>query len=258
MENKEFWKPFYKFQFLSKQIYKIYVAYMYDYVSRIDYLGILKKVIEPRFGSPLLIEYRNRIISQNVCNSTQEFYSIVQEINIAKKMEIIELGAGYGRVAYIFLKTLPKVKYCIVDIPPALYVSQEYLRKIFPKEFFFFFRQFNNFKEIEKDFLDARIRFLLPHQIEYLPKDSFDIFVNISSFHEMRNDQIQNYIKQADRICKGFFYFKQWKKANAQDNNNIKENEYPIPAKWQKIYHHTDPVHSSFFEALYETRSKKL
>lgn len=254
IEEESSWKPFYKFQFFSKLIYRIYVAYMYDYITRIDNLGILKKISEPKIGSPLLIKYRNQYMSQNVCSSVQELYSITQHVDINKKLDIVELGAGYGRLAYVFLNSLPKVTYCIIDIPPALYMSQEYLKEVFPKETFFFFRHFNNFKEIEKDFLKARIRFLLPQQIELLPQDIFDVFVNISSFHEMRRDQIKNYIEQAGRISRSFFYFKQWKRSFAKDNDFMKQDEYLIPKKWEKIYHHSDPIHSLFFEALYKIK----
>src|SRR3989338_4447254 len=39
-------KVFVKFEFLSRLSYRIYVAYLYDYVSRIDRLGLLKKISE--------------------------------------------------------------------------------------------------------------------------------------------------------------------------------------------------------------------
>src|SRR3989344_1049196 len=247
-------RVFVKFEFLSRLIYKVYVAYLYDYVSRIDRLELLKKISEPLLGEPFLVKYRNRFISQDLCNSVHEFYSITKEINLDKKLEIAEIGAGYGRLTYVFLKALPKTSYCIIDIPPALYISQEYLRRIFPKEKIFLFRPFKNFKEIEQEFRDARIKFLLPHQIEYLPKNYFDIMINISSLHEMRRDQINNYIKQENRLTRGFMYLKQWKKARTKDNNFIEEHEYSIPARWQKIYHHTHPIQNLFFEALYATR----
>jgi len=247
-------RVFVKFEFLSRLIYKVYVAYLYDYVSRIDRLELLKKISEPLLGEPFLVKYRNRFISQDLCNSVHEFYSITKEINLDKKLEIAEIGAGYGRLTYVFLKALPKTSYCIIDIPPALYISQEYLRRIFPKEKIFLFRPFKNFKEIEQEFRDARIKFLLPHQIEYLPKNYFDIMINISSLHEMRRDQINNYVKQENRLTRGFMYLKQWKKARTKDNNFIEEHEYSIPARWQKIYHHTHPIQNLFFEALYATR----
>lgn len=244
---------FVKFEFLSRLIYRIYVAYLYDYVSRIDNLGLLKKLSEPLLGGPFLVKYRNRLISQDLCNSVHEFYSITKEADINRELKIGEIGAGYGRLAYVFLKALRKSSYCIIDIPPALFISQKYLQKLFPKEKIFLFRPFTNFKEIEHEFVNARIKFLLPHQIEYLPKKYFDIIINISSLHEMRRDQINNYIKQEDRLSQGFVYLKQWKKARTKDNNFIREEEYPIPLKWKKIYHRTHPIQNLFFEALYKT-----
>lgn len=254
------YRPFNKFESLAKFIYRIYVAFLYDYVSRIDKLRILQNVSEPSLGSPLLIRYRNKLISQDLCNSVHEFYSITEKMNIDKvnrKIEVAEIGAGYARLAYVFLKTVPQVNYCVIDIPPALYIAQTYLKNIFPREKMFFFRHFTNFKQIEKEYSLARIRFLMAHQIEYLPGDSLDLIINISSFQEIRRDQIENYFKQIDRLCKGYFYFKQEKNSGTPDAGFIRENEYPIPVKWKKIYHHTHPIQRLFFEALYDLTYSK-
>lgn len=249
-------KPLNKLEFIMKFIYKIYIAYLYDYVSRIDNFKLLKKFPEPRFGGPLLVNYRRQFISQDLCNSVHEFYSISEKININKNnfLEVAELGAGYGRLAYVFLKALPNINYCIIDIPPAIYVAQEYLKEIFPKERIFLFRHFKDFQEIEKDFKRARIKFLMPHQIEYLPKEYFDLMINISSLHEMSRDQIKNYLIRIDYLTKSYFYSKQWKKSHATDNDFIREEEYPIPSKWKKIFDRTHSIQDLFFEALYKTR----
>lgn len=256
--SNNWFKPFNKLEFLAKVIYRIYVAYLYHYVRRIDHLGLLNRLSEPRVGEPLLVSYHGSLTSQDLCNSVHEFYSITEGANIHKQnfSEIAELGAGYGRLAYVFLKVLPNINYCIIDIPPALYIAQEYLKTIFPKEKIFLFRRFNRFEDVERDFRKARIKFLLPHQIEYLPKDYFDVMINISSFHEMKRDQIKNYLKQIDRLTKGYFYSKQWKKSRAKDNNFIREDKYPIPSRWKHIYHHTHPIQNLFFEALYKTRNE--
>ena len=247
-------KLFNNLETFMKIVYRIYVSYLYDYVGKIDNLGLLKKISEPSFGSPLLINYRERLISQDICNSVQEFYSITENSDLPPNAAIAEIGAGYGRLAYVFLKTLPKISYCIVDIPPALYISQEYLKKVFPKEKIFSFRPFRSFKKVEKEFNASRIKFLLPHQIEYLPEDSLDIVINISSFHEMSTNQIKTYFKQVDRLSRGYLYTKQWKRSWAVDNKFIQEYQYPVPKSWKTIFHRTHSVQRLFFEALYKTR----
>lgn len=250
------WKPFYKYQFLSKIFYARYVAYLFDYVSRIDSLHLLKNLSEPRVGSPLLVQYKRRLISQDLCNSIYEFYSITKEIDVSDSYRIAEIGAGYGRLAYVFLKTIPQTRYCIIDVPPALFIAQEYLKIVFPKEKIFTFRHFQNYEEIQQEFEESRIQILMPHQIELLPRNLFDITLNISSLQEMSTIQIKNYFQQANRLTKGYFYTKQWKKSHTKDNNFITEEEYPIPRSWIKIYKKTHPIQRDFFEALYKTKDK--
>lgn len=241
-----------EFDFISAQIYKVFVASLFNYTKRKDPLGVFDKVREPAIGNPFIIKHKDKVITQDLCNSVLEFYSIIQKQDINKRLNIAEIGAGYGRLAHIFLKMFPKATYCIIDIPIALYLAQEYLTTVFPKEKIFYFRPFKSYREIKKEFEKSRIRFIMAHQIEYLPSKTFDYAINISSLHEMTRPQIKKYIGQIDRITKGYFYQKQWRKSRVSDNNHIKEDEYPIPKKWKTIYHRKHPVQSWFFEALYK------
>jgi hypothetical protein len=141
----------------------------------------------------------------------------------------------------------------VIDIPPALNLAQEYLSAVFPGEKIFRFRRFDRFEDVREEFESARIRFLAAHQIELLPAKEFDLVLNISSLHEMTHEQIANYLKQIDRICRGKFYTKQWRVSRAKANGFvIRESEYPIPPSWRCLYHKRHPIQRMFFEALYE------
>lgn len=243
-----------EYDFVSAQIYKIFVASLFNFVRNYDKFNIFDQVKEPSTGNPFMIKHKNRIITQDLCNSIMELYSSLEAMdNIDKKtkLNIAEIGAGYGRLAHVFLKSFPNSTYCIIDIPIALYLAQEYLSKILPREKIFYFRQFSSYKEVKKEFEEARIKFIMAHQIELLPNKSFNQVINISSLHEMKRSQIKNYIKQIDRLCNGYFYQKQWRESRVSDNDYIKENEYPIPKKWKTIFHRKHPIQSWFFEALY-------
>ncbi len=235
-------------------VYKTYIAYLYEFVKKIDRLNLLEKISEPSFGNPFLVSYKNVLISQDLCNSIHEFYSITNHADLARvDVNIAELGAGYGRTAFVFLKALPKASYCIIDIPPALYVSQEYLSKVFPNDKIFKYQPWNNFESIKSEFNSARIKFLLPSQIELLPSNTFNLFINVSSLHEMSREQIINYINQIDRVCSGYFYTKQWRRSRVKDNGHIRMNEYPKPANWKEIYKRArHPIQRMFFDALYK------
>ncbi len=241
-----------RFNLVSSFIYRISVAYLYDYVSRIDKLKLLHKLEEPLLGDPYAIRYKGKVISQDLCNSVYEFYSAKGR---GGAKNIAELGAGYGRLSYAFLQAKPKAKYTIIDIPPALFISQEYLSQLYPREKIFRFRPFASYKEIKREFESARIRFLMPQQMEYLPDKSFDLFLNISSLHEMTRPQIDNYLRQIDRLTRGMFYTKQWRKSRTTDNSNIKRNEYPIPNVWKLLkLHKRHPIQRMFFDALYQVK----
>ena len=239
------------FNFLSALIYRIYVAALADYIRPQDKLRLLDRLKEPIVGNPFIIRYRNRSISQDLCNSIHEFYSATSQIDLDRAIHLADLGAGYGRFGYVFLKALPQSSYCIIDIPPALFISQEYLARVFPQEQIFKFKPFRKFYQVKKEFEAARIKFLLPHQIELLPPKYFNLFINISSLHEMTKLQISHYLQQIDRLCRGYFYFKQWRQSRVPDNSFIRENDYPIPKRWTTVFHHRHPIQAMFFEALY-------
>lgn len=250
--NKKIGNKITEFNFLTAQIYKVFVASLFEYVKDIDRLNILDNLTEPKLGNPFLIKHKDKEISQDLSNSVHEFYSLSQNLDLNKKLNFLEIGAGYGRTAYVVLKTLPKSTYTIIDIPLALYIAQEYLSKIFPHEKIFYFRSFKSYKEIKKEFESSRIRFLIPHQIQFLSKKYFHQTINISSFHEMKREQINHFLILIDKLTNGFFYTKQWKRSQIADNNFIKESEYPIPIKWKKIFQRRHPIQKMFFEALYK------
>lgn len=233
-------------------IYGAFVSAFADYVRRRDRMKLFSSIEEPMLGNPFSIRYRGRIISQDLLNSMLEFYSATEASRIKQDIgSVAEIGAGYGRLAYVFLKALSKSTYCIIDIPPALYISQEYLSQLFPGERIFRFRPFSSFADIRQEFESSRVRFLMAHQIELLPQKSFDLVLNVSSFQEMSRDQISNYTGHLGRLSRKYFYTKQWKRSIVKDNDFITEHEYPVPVGWQAIYHRSHPIQSKFFEALY-------
>jgi len=232
----------------------IFTRMLWRNVERIDVEGLLNLISEPRQGNPFGIYLDGKLISQDLANSVLEYYSIREYFKVPKteKITFCELGAGYGRNAYVFLNVFPRGKYIVIDIPPALYVSQEYLSSVFPDKKVFAFRCFDLFEEIEQEYYDADIVFLLPHQAAMLPDKCIDLFINISSLHEMQMHQIKEYFNLIDKLTKGYFYSKQWLVSeNPIDKIVITKNDYPVPKNWQGLYSRQAKVQVHFFEAMY-------
>ena len=115
------------------------------------------------------------------------------------------------------------------------------------------------FEEIEQEFYDGDIIILLPHQAAMLPKKCIDLFINISSLHEMQMQQIKEYFNLIDKLTKGYFYSKQWiVSENPIDKIVIVKNDYPVPKNWQELYSHQAKVQVHFFEAMYRITSNGM
>jgi len=232
----------------------LFTRMLWTLAERTDSLGLMAEIEEPALGNPFKIHLGGKLISQDIANSLLEFYSIREVFSPprSERFTIAELGAGYGRTAHVFLKAFPRCRYIIVDIPPALYVAQNYLTRIFPKRKAFRFRAFQEIGEVITEMDTSDIVFLLPHQAEMLEKNAVHLFINISSLHEMTRDQIALYLKMIDRLTDGYFYTKQWKvSVNPFDKISIHFNDYPIPDGWVELYLRTPRVQVSFFEAIY-------
>ena len=232
----------------------IFTRMLWKFAERVDRQGILGRINEPEEGKPFNISLNEKLISQDLANSVLEYYSIRSRfpIEVNERVSICELGGGYGRNAFVFLKVYPKCKYIMVDIPPALFLSQHYLSTLFSDRKIFRFRCFNNFKEVEREFLESDLVFLLPHQAEMIPRKCVDLFINISSLHEMKYDQVHAYFSLIDRLTRGYFYTKQWfVSRNQEDDVTITAGDYPVPDDWKQLYFQEAKVQTHFFEAMY-------
>ncbi len=232
--------------------YALFVALLWDHVRRKDRLSLLDRLNEPILGDPILVKHRGRAVSQDLANSVLDFYSIEEAFQggIPPNATVVELGPGYGRLGWLLLSVMPGIRYIAVDIPPALAIAQEYLTDLFPDLTTARFQPGTD--HLGRALSAARLAFLTPNQLDAIPSANADLFINISSLHEMRPEQIAHYLKVVDRHTVGVFYMKQWRSwTNPRDGVTIRESDYPIPANWRTIYRRRHAVQTHFFEAAF-------
>lgn len=237
----------------ERWFYKLFIGMLWEYARSEDPERLLDKLEEPVLGRPLDIRRGFRRISQDLANSVLERNAIMQSVRKDRETIIVaELGAGYGRLAYVFLKTT-SCRYFIFDIPPALDLSQWYLSSLFPERRIFRFRHFDNFQEIHEELAQCDVAFFSSNQLEMFPDDAVDVFVTVSSLHEMRMDQIQNFIALMQRISQKLLFIKQWYVGvNGSDNITVRREDYELAKYWNIIEDHPDPVQDLFFIILAE------
>jgi putative sugar O-methyltransferase len=231
----------------------ICVAALWELARTQDESGLLERLTEPELGEPLYVHHRGRLITEDAANSTLELGTIVESGGLPRAGELVlELGAGYGRLAWLLLTASPGIRYFVVDIPPALAVAQRYLTEVFRELPAFCFRPFDDPAEIADDLAGSRLAFLLPHQLAALPALDADLFVNVSSLHEMRPDQIATWFGLIDTHTRGRFYTKQWiRSVNVFDDLVIRREDYPVPGHWSVLIDREVREIPGFFEAVY-------
>jgi len=255
-----FKKPFRK---LKLFLYKLMMIVLYENIRNGKTGPLLKYIEEPKLGNPIIfITPEGKIGSQDIVNSLQE-YDLIKtqyEKTYDKRNYVIgELGAGYGRLAYVY-KKLTNCRYLIFDIMPALYISQWYFKNLDMKLKIFEFRpDIKSFEEIESELELADIAFFTPNQLELFIDNYFDVFINISSLHEMRREQIKNYLYQINKVTNGMIYLKEYKEYhNPYDNLVICRSDYNITNNHNVLLEKTNDINYDFFELIIDNSKSDI
>jgi putative sugar O-methyltransferase len=238
-------------------IYKLFVGFLWELIHRTDRTGLAEKLEEPLVGGPIAIVRRGKRISQDLANSIRE-YNTVLEVDPRLQgthKRVAELGAGYGRLAYLLLQD-NDTRYFIFDIPPALYVSQWYLGRVFGEKAIFRFRHIGDFSRCRDEIERSRVAFFTPNQIELFPDRFFDLFATISTLPEMTLEQAKNYLAQMRRTTSRYIYLKQWKDwENQNDAQRFSKVDFDLGEDFQCVLDRTDAVHHLFFEQVWRRRA---
>ncbi|WP_420100944.1 putative sugar O-methyltransferase [Bosea sp. (in: a-proteobacteria)] len=240
----------------AKEIYRLFVGMLWEYTRASLPNGLIDILEEPALGNPIRISLKGRAISQDLANSIRERNTILgpveAKLSQGIQQNIVEIGAGYGRLAYVILSSAP-CRYTIVDIPPALYVSQWYLTRLFPQKKAFTFRPWTEFESVRSAFEDSEIAFLTPDQFYRVPDAAFDIGIAISNLAEMTPAQVEYYLASFDRKVRSFVYIKQWiNSENTLDKHVYNREDFDMPSGWRSLVDRIDPVQDKFFETLWE------
>jgi len=237
-------------------VYRMMVASMCEYVRRTGYGPLFEMLEEPSVGAPIeIVDESKRPVSQDLAHSVFEAGVILDEGRRRcgqARLRLAELGAGYGRLAYVLLSRTSH-QYFIFDIPPALGIAQWYARQLFPHKRIFPFRPFREFAAIEEELANADIAFFLPHQLEFVPERYFDGFSAISVLHEMQREQIVNYLFQMGRTSREFLYLKNYRHYwNPLDGLTIGRDDYAPPPGWRTASMRSYVLDPEFEETVLE------
>ena len=195
----------------------------YNTIKAKDSLGILDRHPEPKIGNPCMVNLKGMEISWDYLQAIDEFYNIIGTFNIQITDELIicEIGGGYGRLAQLFLRLMPRCHYVLVDIPTSLMLAYYYLSKVFPGDIQTY-ETTRNLPEYTPEILTAkRLTFVLPHQLSRVQKRVIDLFINIDSFQELTPSIVKDYFRLIQALGKRYLYLNN----SDQPTNNFVDDE---------------------------------
>jgi putative sugar O-methyltransferase len=233
----------------------LYVGMLWDVARRRVGASVWSRLQEPELGKPIAVRCRGRRVSEDLANSLNEYASIAEHVPAHRMAQatVLEIGAGYGRFADLVLRAHDDTRVVIVDIPPALALSEAYLTACHPHSATHRFRRGMPIAELARSVAASRLAFLTPNQFAELDPIGADVAVNVSSLHEMRTDQVAEYLRLVDgHAGGGFFYTKQWASwRNPVDGIQTDRRSYPYPKSWRCLFDRAPVAQPAFFEALF-------
>lgn len=245
----------------SRSVYAALLWLYYRHVASLDRDGFLGSG-EPQEGGQGDQESINGVpMSLDFLQSTEEAYQLRRAYELASRQGsprvVAELGAGYGRLAYVVRRLLPDCTYVILDLPEALICAKSWLGRVLPGEVVPY-EESRALSAFDRETLLRRKLWLLgPHQLEAIAPKSIDAFVNVYSLAEMPRASIENYFRQIDRIVDGVFYTKQrGLEENPDDHDRITAADYPIGPHWRELFRQPATLYHGFFEAAYAIGAK--
>ena len=241
--------------------YNLVLLLLYESVKSRDinkYLNQLAKLESKSIIKKPSLIINDVEIVQDDLNSLLEFEQIeklLKNIN-AKNNKILEVGAGSGRTAKAIMSIFDNTKYVIADIPPAINLCMDNLKKYFPHKSIAKGFNLNNQIDLNTALEKNDILFIFPHQIKLFEKKTFDISLAIDCLHEMEKKVIKIYMSMFEDVSK-LLYFKIWEYSGLNysffEHHSVhNKSDYSIKNSWKEHLKKKCLYPSNFFELGYE------
>jgi putative sugar O-methyltransferase len=132
-----------------------------------------------------------------------------KNVSLNKIDTILELGAGLGRNIEVLAHLLPNATLFVVDIPPQLYVTNQYLSKVFGDRVIPY-RKAIALKPKTGQGLPVEVKgkiVILPSwQMPAWSDIKINLFWNSASFQEMEPDVVTNYLGLVKKMSPEWIY----------------------------------------------------
>ena len=222
-----------------------------------NYFEKLKKRKLNSHGNKQTININNNEVSQDDLNSLLEYEKIEEIIKNVKerKNNYLEIGSGSGRTSQTIMAIQNSIKYVIADIPPAINVSYNNIRRFFPEKKISYAFNIQSNQKLQNIIDRNDVIYIFPHQLDSFPKKFFDISIAIDCLHEMEEKIVKRYMSYFEEKSNSL-YFKVWENA-ALPNSFYKyysvhnKKDYFIKDTWKEILKEKCIFPSNYYQIGY-------
>lgn len=159
----------------------------------------LEELDAPRIGNPWGYVLQGKVLYEPVFEYHYQAHYFQSLLAHLETPIVVEIGGGFGGLAYHILKRAPSVKYIGLDLPENTLLQAYYLSCAFSGA-----RILTYGKEItmlDRKTIDAYDIILMPNfMMPQIVSSTADLIVNVRSLSEMLSETIEEYIRQIDRI----------------------------------------------------------
>jgi hypothetical protein len=148
---------------------------------------------------------KNTIRSYAIIKTLHE-KGIIQALRSSDAPVVMEIGAGYGGLAYHLSRIVRKAKYVIVDLPETLLFAAAYLTIACPERSLYLYDSKDIRAASSSDFAQYDFVLLPNYGLQYLNNLRFHLAINVGSFQEMNCEQLDAYLDFLKPRLSGVLY----------------------------------------------------
>jgi putative sugar O-methyltransferase len=242
----------------NPRYYRYALWMLYKETKKRDIDNILEKVtVNTEYNKDNTFIFDGYPISWDLLITVDTLYSIKDAYPtlFIDPVTVVDLGAGWGRIGYILKQINPKATYIALDLPEPLLISMTRLPQLLPHEKIMDYQAIQEIPNLSRSaLLQAGLWFGGSQDLARFEDGSIDIFINISSFQEMTQEQVVAYFEWVNHKVSGIFYLQQyWAHPGLHKKFGTIEKfeDYPFLPGWNKLYVRNITYSERYFEAAF-------
>jgi len=189
---------------LHRRIYLADTLYSLDYWKRETGGRFhLRDLAVPPIGNPFGVCLEGTLVSARSEFQHRCAHRVVSLLP-SKRSTVVEIGGGFGGMAYYLLRDQPKTKYCDFDLPESIAIATYYLAKAFPQKKFLLFGE----TPLNGEAMANADVVLMPlFCLERLQTASVDVTFSSHAMTDIEPGELALYLETIHRVTRNRFLF---------------------------------------------------